>query len=62
MTMRIDEQSVVEAARKWAERSGKNEAMAVGSAQETMIDLQTSLARREYEAALEKLYREYNDT
>ena len=60
MTMRINEKTVVDAAREWAKRSGKNEAMAVGSAQETMITLQASLPHKEYETALEKLYQEYS--
>jgi hypothetical protein len=60
MAMRINEKSIVDAAREWAKRSGKNEAMAVGSAQETMITLQVSLPHKEYEAALEKLYYEYS--
>lgn len=60
MTMRINEKAIIDAAREWAKRSGKNEAMAVGSAQETMISLQASLPHQEYETALEKLYQEYS--
>jgi uncharacterized protein (DUF2342 family) len=60
MNMRIDEQTIVDAAREWAKRSGKNEAVAVGTAQETMITLQASLPHKEYETALEKLYQEYS--
>nr|WP_314532427.1 hypothetical protein [uncultured Pseudomonas sp.] len=62
MIERITEGLVVQAAREWAARKNKSDAAAVASAEETMVALKAKLDAEEYSHALEKLYREYNES
>ncbi|WP_426160281.1 hypothetical protein [Pseudomonas sp. TSRC2-2] len=61
MTDRIDEQSIVRAAREWAARSNKDAETVVGGAQEVMAVLKDKLTPVQYETALIDLYRQYNN-
>lgn len=58
---KTDEQSILRAAREWASRTGRDEAMAVSSASETMAALKQKLPQFAFEAVLEDLLRQYND-
>lgn len=60
MTDRIDEQSIVRAAREWAARSNKNAETVVGGAHEVMAVLREKLTPIQYENALSDLFRQYN--
>jgi hypothetical protein len=60
MDEKIDEQSILRAAREWAFRTGRDEATAVSNASETMAALKTKLPLGEFEAVLENLLRQYN--
>jgi len=62
MVDRINEELVVQAAREWAARSNKNDAIAAANAQETIDALKAKLTGEEYDQALGRLYREYNET
>jgi hypothetical protein len=62
MVDRINEELVVQAAREWAARSNKNDAIAAANAQETIAALKTKLTGEEYDRALERLYREYDES
>jgi hypothetical protein len=62
MVDRINEELVVQAAREWAARSNKNDAIAAANAQETIDALKAKLTGEEYDRALGRLYREYNET
>jgi hypothetical protein len=53
---------VVQAAREWAARSNKNDAIAATNAQETIAALKAKLTGEEYDRALESLYREYDES
>jgi uncharacterized protein (DUF2267 family) len=61
MTDRIDEQSIVRAAREWAARSNKDAETVVGGAQEVMAALKDKLTSVQYEKALSDLFRQYNN-
>lgn len=62
MVDRINEELVVQAAREWAARSNKNDAIAAANAQETIDALKAKLTGEEYDRALERLYREYDES
>jgi hypothetical protein len=62
MVDRINEELVVQAAREWAARSNKNDAIAAANAQETIDALKAKLMGEEYDRALERLYREYDES
>ena len=62
MVDRINEELVVQAAREWAARSNKNDAIAAANAQETIDALKAKLTGEEYARALERLYREYDES
>ena len=62
MIERITEGLVVQAAREWAARKNKSDATAVDNAQETMVALKVKLSTEEYDQALAKLYREYEES
>jgi len=61
MNSQIDEQSVMRAAKEWACRTGKDEALAVGNASSTMAALKGKLSQDQYQEALENLFRQYNE-
>lgn len=61
MDRMLDEQSILRAAREWASRTGRDEAMAVSSASETMAALKAKLPLGEVEVLLESLLRQYED-
>ncbi|PBJ21145.1 hypothetical protein BSG18_32090 [Pseudomonas ogarae] len=60
MDEKIDEQSILRAAREWAYRTGRDEATAVSNASETMAALKAKLPLGEFEAVLENFLRQYN--
>ncbi|MNG38278.1 hypothetical protein D3C84_1259170 [compost metagenome] len=62
MVDRINEELVVQAAREWAARSNKNDAIAAANAQETIDALKAKLTGEEYDRALERLYLEYDES
>jgi hypothetical protein len=62
MIERINEELVVQAAREWAARSNKNDAIAAANAQDTINTLKAKLTGEEYDRALERLYREYDES
>jgi hypothetical protein len=62
MIERINEELVVQAAREWAARSNKNDAIAAANAQDTINALKAKLTGEEYDRALERLYREYDES
>ncbi|VVO24207.1 hypothetical protein [Pseudomonas fluorescens] len=62
MIERITEGLVVQAAREWAARTNKSDATAVANAQDTMVALKVKLTTEEYDQALERLYREYEES
>lgn len=62
MIEHITEGLVLQAAREWSARKNKSEAITVASASETMAALKGKLNAEEYEEALAKLYREYEET
>jgi hypothetical protein len=62
MIERINEELVVQAAREWPARSNKNDAIAATNAQETIASLKAKLTGKEYDRALESLYREYDES
>ncbi|RON86767.1 hypothetical protein [Pseudomonas fluorescens] len=62
MIERITEGLVIQAAREWSARRNKSEATTVASASETIAALKGKLSTEEYEEALEKLYREYEES
>ncbi|WP_092166507.1 hypothetical protein [Pseudomonas sp. NFACC37-1] len=47
MVEKIDEQTILDAAREWASRTGRDEATAVSSASETMAALKAKLPQHE---------------
>jgi hypothetical protein len=61
MIEHITEGLVVQAATEWAARKNKSSIAAVANAQKTMVALKIKLNQGEYNRALEKLYREYNE-
>jgi hypothetical protein len=61
MIDRITEGLVVQAAREWAARKNKSDAIAIANASETMAALKIKLSAEEYDEALAKLYREYEE-
>jgi hypothetical protein len=62
MIERITEALVVQAAREWAARKNKDDANAVSTAQDAMLKLRFKLSTEEYDQALAKLYREYEES
>lgn len=58
----ITEGLVVQAAREWAARKNKSDAVAVVNAQDTMVALKAKLSEEEYDQALVNLYREYEES
>ena len=62
MIERINEELVVQAAREWAARSNKNDAIAATNAQETIAALRAKLTGEEYDRVIESLYREYDES
>ncbi|OPG73049.1 hypothetical protein B1219_08155 [Pseudomonas ogarae] len=61
MGEKIDEQTILDAAREWASRMGRDEATVVSSASETMAALKARLPQHEFEAALKNLLHQYED-
>jgi predicted RNA binding protein with dsRBD fold (UPF0201 family) len=61
MREQIDEQTILDAAREWASRTGRDEATAISSASETMAALKAKLPQHEFEAVLENLFHQYED-
>jgi hypothetical protein len=61
MIDRITEGLVMQAARDWAARRDKSDATAVANASETMAALKGKLSKADYDQALIKLYREYEE-
>jgi hypothetical protein len=59
---RINEELVVQAAREWAARLNKNDAIAAANARETIDALKAKLTGEEYDRALERLYRDYDES
>jgi hypothetical protein len=62
MIERITEGLVVQAARECAARKNESDATAVANAQEAMVALKVKLSSEEYDQALAKLYREYEES
>ncbi|MGH8346997.1 MAG: hypothetical protein ACRES5_10590 [Pseudomonas sp.] len=62
MIERINEGLVIQAAREWAARTNKNDAITVANAQDAIIALKAKLTGEEYDRALERLYRKYNES
>ena len=62
MLMRINEDSIIQAAREWAVRSNKNGEVVASSAMEVINALKAKLTGVEYDQALERLYREYDES
>ena len=62
MIERITEGLVAQAAREWAARKNKSDATAVANAYETMAALKAKLNTEEYDQALAKLYRDYEES
>jgi hypothetical protein len=58
---KIDEQTILSAARGWASRTERNEAIAVSNASETMAALKTRLPPEEFEVLLADLLHQYED-
>ncbi|ROO33397.1 hypothetical protein BIV09_23720 [Pseudomonas sp. 7SR1] len=59
MDGKLDEQSILRAAREWAIRTGRDEAIAVSSASETMAALKTKLSPDEFKVLLSNLLHQY---
>ena len=62
MLMRINEDSIIQTAREWAVRSNKNGEVVASSAMEVINALKAKLTGVEYDQALERLYREYDES
>ncbi|MFJ7312936.1 hypothetical protein ACIQVE_09220 [Pseudomonas sp. NPDC098747] len=62
MIERITEGLVIQAAREWSARKNKSEATAVANVSETIAALKAQLKTEEYDDALAKLYREYEES
>ncbi|MDT6922722.1 hypothetical protein [Pseudomonas atacamensis] len=62
MIERITEGLVMQVAREWAARKNKSEATTVANASETMAALKVKLKEEEYDEALSRLYREYEES
>ncbi|MDI2590015.1 hypothetical protein NYP20_16175 [Pseudomonas sp. N3-W] len=62
MIERITESLVIQAAREWAARKNKSDVTAAANASETMAALKVKLTEEEYGQALEKLYRDYEQS
>ena len=61
MREKFDEQTILDAAREWASRTGRDEATAVSSASETVAALKAKSPQHEFEAVLENLLHQYED-
>lgn len=62
MIQRINEELVIQAAQEWAARSNKNVTEAAATAQEAISAFKITLKNDEYDEALAKLYREYDQS
>ncbi len=52
----------MQAAKDWAARRKKDDATAIANASETMAALKGKLSKADYDQALAKLYREYEES
>jgi len=62
MIERVNEELVLQAAREWAARSNKNDAIAATNASDVINELKKKYIGEEYDRALERLYREYDES
>ncbi|WP_415769285.1 hypothetical protein [Pseudomonas sp. LB3P38] len=62
MIERIHEDLVIQAAREWAARANKNDVAAAANALDEISALKAKLTGDEYDQAIERLYREYDES
>jgi hypothetical protein len=62
MIERVNEELVLQAAREWAARSNKNDAIAATNASDVINELKKKYTGEEYDQALVRLYREYDES